>query len=174
MLGFTESAKSVQNLRRTGECVLNLPSAELAGAVDRIARTTGNNPVPPDKAWLGFEYEPDKFSRAGLTPVPSDAVSPPRAAECPVQMEATVEQIGAFGARNPKVRTKIAAIELRIVKVHVHPTISREDDAHRIDPDRWRPLIMSFREFYGLGDRLAPSRLAEVDEELWRPGPRPE
>jgi len=52
MLGFTESAKSVQNLRRTGECVLNLPSAELAGAVDRIARTTGNNPVPPDKAWL--------------------------------------------------------------------------------------------------------------------------
>jgi len=69
MLGFTESANSVQNLRRTGECVLNLPSAELAGAVDRIARTTGNNPVPPDKAWLGFEYEPDKFGRPHATSI---------------------------------------------------------------------------------------------------------
>ena len=39
---------------------------------------------------------------------------------------------------------------------------------HRIDPDRWRPLIMSFQHFYGLGDRLHPSRLASIDEELYR------
>lgn len=42
--------------------------------------------------------------------------------------------------------------------------------AHRIDPDRWRPLIMSFQQFYGLGPRLHASRLGEIDEEWYRPG----
>lgn len=64
MLGLTGSAHSVANTRRTGECVLNLPSADMATAVDRIAKTTGSNPVPPDKAWLGFEYEADKKGQA--------------------------------------------------------------------------------------------------------------
>ncbi len=172
MLGFTESAKSVKNLRRTGDCVLNLPSSYLADAVDRIAMTTGNNPVPPDKAWLGFEHVADKFGRAGLTPISSKIVSAPRAAECDVQMEATVEKIHAYGATNPGIRTKIAAIELRIVAVHVNPNIVHKHDTKRINPDLWRPLIMNFREFYGLGDRLVPSKLAEVSEELWRPRPQ--
>lgn len=169
MLGFTESAKSVKNIRRTGECVLNLPSSSLANAVNRIAKTTGNNPVPPDKAWLGFEHVADKFGRAELTPLPSINVAAPRAAECDVQMEATVEKIHAYGATNPGIRTKIAAIELRIVAVHVNPGIVHSDDPKRIDPDLWRPLIMNFREFYGLGEKLVPSKLAQVPEERWRP-----
>lgn len=38
----------------------------------------------------------------------------------------------------------------------------------RIDPDAWRPLIMSFQHYYGLGGRLHPSRLASIDEEWYR------
>ena len=39
----------------------------------------------------------------------------------------------------------------------------------RIDPDKWRPLIMSFQEFYGLTPmKLAPSALAEIPERLYR------
>ena len=169
MLGMTESAQTVVNMRQTGACVLNLPSADMADAVDRIARTTGNFPVPPDKNVLNFEYEPAKFDRAGLTPAPSEAVAPPRVAECPVQMEATVEHIHSYGDTNPSVRTKIAAIELRIRRIHAHPSILLDGDPRRVDPDRWRPLIMSFREFYGLGGKLRPSRLAETPEERWRP-----
>jgi flavin reductase (DIM6/NTAB) family NADH-FMN oxidoreductase RutF len=169
MLGMTESAQTVVNMRQNGACVLNLPSADMAGAVDRIARTTGNFPVPPDKSVLNFEYEEAKFDRAGLTPIPSEVVTPPRVAECPVQMEATVEQIHSYGDTNPSVRTKIAAIELRIRRVHAHPSILLNGDPHRVDPDQWRPLIMSFREFYGLGQKLRPSRLAETPEERWRP-----
>ena len=56
MLGITASAHTARNLRRSSECVINLPSSAQAAAVDRIARTTGADPVPPDKAWLGFEY----------------------------------------------------------------------------------------------------------------------
>jgi len=41
---------------------------------------------------------------------------------------------------------------------------------NRIDRDRWRPLlIMSFQQFYGLGDRVQPSTLAGNPEEAYRP-----
>jgi hypothetical protein len=54
-------------------------------------------------------------------------------------------------------------------RVHASPDILMADHPNRIDPDRWRPLIMSFQHFYGLADgRLVPSRLATVDEELYR------
>ena len=174
MLGLTESAKTVDNLRATGHCVLNLPSVDQADAVNRIARTTGANPVPDDKTWLGFTYEPDKFGRAGLTSIPSTSVAPPRAAECPVQREATVESIHDFGATNPVVPTRVVAVRFRVVKVHAAPGILRVGNPNQIDPQRWRPLIMSFRRrLYGLGDPVVPSRLAEGSEELWRPGPAP-
>jgi hypothetical protein len=39
----------------------------------------------------------------------------------------------------------------------------------RIDPDRWRPLIMSFQQFYGLTPRLQKSTLATIPESAYRP-----
>ena len=41
-------------------------------------------------------------------------------------------------------------------------------DTDRIDPDRWRPLMMSFQQFYGLGDRVHASRLGEIPESSYR------
>jgi hypothetical protein len=60
---------------------------------------------------------------------------------------------------------------VRIVRVHVDARILRDGTADRIDPDRWRPLIMSFTEFYGLGPRVHRSTLAEIPESLYRPAP---
>src|SRR5712692_681635 len=68
MLGLAASSKTPQNLRRTGECVLNLPSAGMVAAVDRLACTTGTHPVPEAKLRRGYRYERDKFGIAGLTP----------------------------------------------------------------------------------------------------------
>lgn len=53
-------------------------------------------------------------------------VSPPRVAECPVQLEAVL------------------------------------DDC--IDSVKWRPLIMSFCQFFGLDPMINPSILAEIPE----------
>ncbi len=121
MLGLNASSKTVENLKRTGHCVLNIPSADLVACVDRIALTTGSNPVPANKVGMGFRYVADKFGLAQLTPVSGDTVMAPRAIECPVQMEAVVEQITPFGATNPKIRTRLVGIEVRIVRVHAHP-----------------------------------------------------
>jgi flavin reductase (DIM6/NTAB) family NADH-FMN oxidoreductase RutF len=173
MLGLNASSKTVENLQRTGQCVLNVPSADLVAHVDRIALTTGSNPVPKNKVGMGFRYVADKFGLAQLTPVPGDSVMAPRAIECPVQMEAVVEQMNPFGATNPRIRTKMMAVEVRIMRVHAHPEILVDGNPNRIDPDRWRPLIMSFREFYGLGGRVHPSRLAGFPEDKFRPPAQP-
>jgi len=46
MLGLSRASKTTENMIRTGECVLNLPSSDLVNAVDRLARTTGSDPFP--------------------------------------------------------------------------------------------------------------------------------
>lgn len=159
VLGIGLSSHSLANMQRTGEVVLNLPDDSLVGAVDRLALTTGARSLSPFKRRAGYRHHRDKFGLAGLTAVPSDAVGPPRAAECPVAMEATVESIH---------RTDVATVTVRVRRVHVHPGIRLHGTANRVDPVAWRPLIMSFQRFFGLGEEVHPSRLAAVDEEAYR------
>ena len=169
MLGFGARSHTPANLLRTGECVLNLPSVAQVSAVNRLARTTGSNPVPPHKVAMGYRHERDKFGVAELTPLPSEVVSPPRVDECPVQLEAVLEGTHRLADRDELRRGRLVAIEVRIVRVHVAESIRMAGHEDRIDPDRWRPLIMSFCHFYGLGDKIHPSTLAEIPESAYRP-----
>ena len=158
VIGMGTRSHTVENLRRERECVLNLPSADLVTEVDRLALTTGSDPVPRYKNRMGFEHVRGKFERAGLTPADSDLVSALRALECPIQMECEVMSITNVGAS----QDHTAAIEVRVLRTHVHESILSSGHRHYIDPDKWRPLIMNFLEFYGLGDQVHPSRLAKV------------
>src|SRR5215472_15515541 len=87
MLGFEAVSKTPSNIIRTGECVLNLPSMDQVGAINRISMVTGSNPVPAGKTLRGYRYHADKFGLAGLTPETSETVNPPRVLECPIQLE---------------------------------------------------------------------------------------
>jgi flavin reductase (DIM6/NTAB) family NADH-FMN oxidoreductase RutF len=78
MLGLGARSLTPAKILRTKECVLNLPSVHEVAAVNRLAKTTGSDPVPPYKQAMGYRHERDKFHIAGLTPVVSDCVSPPR------------------------------------------------------------------------------------------------
>ena len=173
MLGFGARSHTPANLLRTGECVLNLPSVDQVSAVDRLARTTGSNPVPPHKVAMGYRHERDKFGCAGLTAIPALDVEPPRALECPVYLEAKLEGVHPLAAGDVDRRGKLVAIEVRVVRVHVAESVRMEGHEHRIDPRRWRPLIMSFAQFFGLGDVVHPSRLAEIPESAYRVPVRP-
>ncbi|MBC2864855.1 flavin reductase family protein [Streptomyces mexicanus] len=168
VLGLGARSQTSQNMLRTRECVLNLPSDALAPAVDRLALTTGTDPVPPRKAERGYRYEPDKFGRAGLTPVPSETVAPPRAAECPVAMEAVVEAVHSLADDDDTQRGSVLTFEVRVRRVHVHDEIRQAGTEDHIDPDAWRPLIMSFQKLYGLGPQVHPSTLARIPEHLYR------
>jgi flavin reductase (DIM6/NTAB) family NADH-FMN oxidoreductase RutF len=134
--------------------VINLPSQEHVTHVDRLALTTGKDPVPEKKQSWGYRYEPDKFGAAGLTPVTSVAVAPPRIKECPMQMEGIVHDVRPFGKN-----VNANCFEVHIVKLHVAEELLI--DERHIDPVKWRPLIMSFCRFFGVGDEVHPSRLAE-------------
>lgn len=156
MLGMGKKSKTVENLDRERECVLNLPSEQLVRAVDKLALLTGKNPVPEAKANMGYRYEKDKFGKADLTPAKSHLVKPPLVNECPIQMEAVVKEIHSFDSRNT-----IAAIEVKILKVHIDECLLMDGKKDHIDPEKWKPLIMNFCEFFGLSKKLHPSRLAE-------------
>src|SRR5271166_3873909 len=157
MLGLGSMGKTSENLIRTRECVINLPSELQAAQVDRLALTTGRNPVPEKKQSWGYRFEPRKFGTAAFTEAPSLAVAPPRVQECPVQMEGIVHDVRPFGKN-----VTAYAFEVHIVKLHVDETLLTGDPSHpHIDPVKWRPLIMSFCRFFALGDEVHPSRLAE-------------
>ena len=112
--------------------------------------------MPEYKAQMGYRYEPQKFEVAGLTLMPGESGWPARVAECPVQMHATLEDSRNFASPH------LAALEVKIVQTWIDDAILNAERRHHVDPDRWRPLIMSFCEFYGLGGQLRPSRLAAV------------
>lgn len=172
MLGFGARSKTPANLRRTGECVLNLPSVHQVGAVDRLARLTGSDPVPAHKVAMGYRHERDKFGAAGLTPDASLDVGPPRVRECPVQLEAVLEGEHPLMQSVAERRGALIALEVRIVRVHLEESILMQGDANRVDPVAWRPLMMSFCQFFGLGPMVHSSRLAEIPESAYRPRPR--
>lgn len=169
VLGLDRSSKTVANMLRTKECVLNLPSVTQAGAVDRIALTTGSEVLPPHKVARGYRFEKDKFGTAGLTPIASETIGPPRARQCPIQMEAVVEHIYEMSENDPAFRGRRILFELRIQRVFVDSSILADGEPNRIDPDKWRPLIMSFQKLYGLSDSQARgSRLSQIPEALYK------
>lgn len=71
-------------LKKTGEFVVNLPSADLVRHVD----------------WCGVKSgrDVDKFAATGLTPLPGTRVSCPIVAECPVNLECRTKRAIPLGS----------------------------------------------------------------------------
>jgi flavin reductase (DIM6/NTAB) family NADH-FMN oxidoreductase RutF len=168
ILGLAANSKTPQNMRRTRECVLNLPSADQVAAVNRLALTTGSDPMPEIKQKRGYRHVKDKFGIAGLTAVESETIQAPRVRECPVQLEAVVEASHGVADDDTKLRGRVVTFEVRVQRVHAHEAILMRDKPDHIDPDKWRPLIMSFQRFYGLGDELHESTLSSIPEKMYR------
>jgi flavin reductase (DIM6/NTAB) family NADH-FMN oxidoreductase RutF len=70
---------TLHNVEATGEFVVNVVSDAIAPAANITSAE-----VPPDV---------DEFALAGLTPLPSQLVRPPRVAESPAQMECRLLQV---------------------------------------------------------------------------------
>lgn len=63
-------------LRKTRECVINIPTLELAGQVVKCGNTSGE--------------DIDKFEACGLTPAPARLVKAPLIAECYANLECRI------------------------------------------------------------------------------------
>jgi flavin reductase (DIM6/NTAB) family NADH-FMN oxidoreductase RutF len=168
VVGIAARSQTGRNLLSTRECVINLPSVNEVDAVDRLALTTGRDPVSDRKARAGYRYVRDKFGEASLHAIDADMVSPPRVVECPVNLESRVTGLHVLGGGDDPEDADLLAVELEIVRVHVHEGIRSPTHETRIDPELWRPLIMSFQRFFGLGGEAQRSRLSSIDEEWYR------
>jgi len=169
VIGLGAASKTTQNLIRTGQGVLNLPSSDQAAMVDRLALTTGSDPMPAAKIARGYRHEKEKFALSGFMPLPSQTVAAPRAGECRVQMEVVVEAVHQLAESDQILRGRIVTLELRVQRVHLDESILMDGQPNRVDPDKWRPLIMSFQKFYGLEPAQAHgSTLASIPEALYR------
>ncbi|KAI9653390.1 MAG: hypothetical protein M1821_007055 [Bathelium mastoideum] len=169
MLGLASSSQTTINLRRTKQCVLNLPSDNMIAQVNAISRTTGSPIVPDFKVNLGYQHVKDKFAISRLTPEKSETVEPPRIKECPVQMEAAmVGEHKMMGDLPGELQGFALAIEVMVLKTYVIDELRKDGHANRIDPDKWRPMIMSFQHLYGLRNVEQKSTLSNIEEELYR------
>jgi flavin reductase (DIM6/NTAB) family NADH-FMN oxidoreductase RutF len=116
----TEPLKdTLRNISATREFVVNVVSEDIAGQMNT---TSGD-----------FAADVDEFEAAGLTPIPSDLVKPPRVAESHVHMECklylAIEISDLPGGGNLVIG--------QVVRLHV-------DDAYvdnfKIDPDKLRAI----------------------------------
>ena len=167
VLGLQANSKTVENLRRTKQMVINFPSVDLVSAVDRLAKTTGTIVVPPDKLARGFRHEKNKFEISGLTEVRSETVEPPRVFECPIQLEAVLVAERPLDEGGP-LEGFLTTFEMLVKRIHIEESILMDGHENRVDPDKWRPLLFNFQEFYGLGRKVHASRLGEIPESLYR------
>jgi flavin reductase (DIM6/NTAB) family NADH-FMN oxidoreductase RutF len=112
--GVGGTKDTLHNIRETREFVVNIVSEEIA---ERMNLTSG-------------EYEPhvDEFVVAGLTPVASDLVIPPRVKEAKASMECKLFQIVEVSQR----RLGGSLVMGEVVRFHVDDSIV---DHYRVDPD---------------------------------------
>ncbi|KAK5995106.1 hypothetical protein PT974_03500 [Cladobotryum mycophilum] len=169
VLGFAAISKTPMNILRSGQCVVNLPDDAMAHHVNALATTTGTEDVSRSKIDRGYRYVKDKWTCANLTPQKSDFIRPARILECPVQMECELAEGHELMKDFPDLKGGVVAFELKVLRVHVLNQLRMPGHPNRIDPDRWRPMIMSFQELYGLaGGKVAKSQLGKIHEEKYR------
>ena len=95
-------------LKATRECVLNIPTVELAAKVAACGNCSGRRK--------------DKFAAFGLTPVPAARVAPPLVAECFASLECRVIET--------KLVAKYNFFVLQVLKAWIDPSRKRPRTIH--------------------------------------------
>jgi len=110
---------TLENIRATGEFVVNIVSEEIAEQMNLCSAE-----VPP---------EVDEFELSGLTPLASDLVKPPRVAESKVQMECRLRQILVV-SEEPGGGSLVLGDVLRF---HIEEALlDDQKGGYKIDPDK--------------------------------------
>jgi flavin reductase (DIM6/NTAB) family NADH-FMN oxidoreductase RutF len=112
-----EPKDTARNIEARGEFVVNVVTADLGPAMVLTSADFG-----PDQ---------DEFAEVGLTPIPSERVSPPRVRESPIHMECRLERLIAVG------RSATALAIGEVVLFHIDDAFWTGND---VDIARLKPL----------------------------------
>jgi flavin reductase (DIM6/NTAB) family NADH-FMN oxidoreductase RutF len=110
LVGFVMSDRnfSFAALKATRECVISIPTAELAKAMVGCGNVSGRRV--------------DKFARFGLTPLPATKVAPPLIGECYADLECRVV--------DTRFVEKYGFFVLEVVKAWVDPKVKEPRTLH--------------------------------------------
>jgi len=117
-------------VKQYGEFAVNLPTTDLARVTDYCGVVSGR--------------EVDKFSAAGLTPVPAKVISTVIIAECPVNIECKVTQTLSLGTHDLFLG--------QVVSVQADEDILGSNGG--IDLNKAKPLAYGSHHYWGLGQML--------------------
>ena len=109
-----------RNIAATGEFVVNFVNTDTVDAMNLTA--------------LELAPEVDEFKMAGVTPVPSQVVKPPRVAESPISFECTLHEIVTIGLTDGGGHIVIGTV----VNMHFNDGVCGED--MHLDFDAYRPI----------------------------------
>lgn len=123
-----------RNIEQTREFTVNVVVPEL---VDAMVLSSGE-----------FPPEVDEFKEAGVTPLDSTRIAPPRIAESPVSMECTLEKIVEVAGS--------ALILGRVVLYHIREELMVEGS---VDPKKLMPVARLGDDYYShLGEVFKRAR----------------
>ncbi len=91
---------------------------------------------------ISYPSEINEFEKAGLTPIASEVIKPPRIAESPVQFECKVTEIKPLGNEGGAGNL----IFCEVVKIHISENIL--DEENKIDPNKIDLVGRMGRAFY--------------------------
>lgn len=118
-------------IKRTGEFVINLTTADMARAVDWCGVRSGR------------DY--DKFAETGLTPVPCAVVKAPSVGESPVSIECRVRDIVRLGSHDMFLAE---VVNVLADERYIDP------ESGRFDLDRAGMMAYCHGEYFRLGEVL--------------------
>jgi flavin reductase (DIM6/NTAB) family NADH-FMN oxidoreductase RutF len=112
LVGFVMSDRnySFESLKATRECVINVPTVELAAKVAGCGNTSGR--------------KVDKFAAFRLTPAPAARVAPPLVAECYANLECKLV--------DAKLAARYNFFVLEVVKAWIDPARKRPRTLHHL------------------------------------------
>lgn len=118
---------TLHNIKKTGEVVINVVNYDIVRQM-----TVASIEYPSDVS---------EFEQAGLTPIPSDIVAPPRVKESPVHMECKVQEIIPLGEEGGAGHLIIC----EIVRMHISEDVV---DDGRINPHKIDLMGRMGRAYY--------------------------
>jgi flavin reductase (DIM6/NTAB) family NADH-FMN oxidoreductase RutF len=127
---------TIRNIAETGEFVCSLATFDL-----RLEMNQTSAPLPHGES---------EFAHAGLTPVPSQRVRPPRVGESPVALECVTVEVRALVDRHGRTLDRHVAIG-EVVGVHIDDRLIVDG---RVDITRARPIARLGYKDYAVIDQV--------------------
>jgi len=146
-LGFRNTSHTFQNIRDTGEFVINCPSASHLGDMMETARF--------------YPEGENELNHTSFTTVPSLRVKPPSIKECKQIIECTVDQIDELDASQGHVIGNIVSLVVDSDLVEM----GREDRLRALDLPIGLGDESRRQYFYGRVDRLEKYELKPIEGE---------